>query len=1115
MSKSNYDLLIAKLDQFIRKYYTNKLIRGSIYALSILLFSYLLFAIMEYYGNYGVLSRTLLFYVFVSTAALVCIKMILIPLFKLYKLGKVISHEQAALIIGKHFKNVEDKLFNILQLKKQSDLHSSELLLAGINQKIAALKPVPFTDAIDLKSNRKYAKYLYFPLGILLLLLLFSPNILKEGTSRLVAHTTEFVPMAPFSFIIENDKLSGIRNEDYLLKLRIHGEEVPNNVFLELGNERFLMKKLSNSRFSFSFNNLQEDIDFRFSADGFNSIQHTLKALPKPILVNFTIDADYPSYTGKEDESIQNFGDLNVPQGTHLKWTFNTKDTEELIFIFQDSLYTLPKSAENEFSFSTRVFKSGNYKLTTKNDFVADSDTIDYMLNVSPDLYPSIEVEKKIDSVDNKQIYFKGFVKDDYGFSRLIFHYQFFSSDGLQSVPEKLELSFNKNMRQSEFFHFWDLRRQPIAAGDKLEYYFEVWDNDGVNGSKSARTHKMEYKAPSLRELAQMAEKSNQSVKSELEENIALTRDIQKELAELNQKVLEKKKLGWQEKKKMEDILKKQSQVKESIQKLQEQNERMNKEKSSFTEVDEQILEKQKMLEEMFDKLMSEEMKKLMEEMQQLMEEMNKDKLKNAIEEMELSNEDLEKELDRNLELFKQLEYEQKLNETKDKLDQLKEKQSELADKSKEKSTDADSLKQEQDKLNKEFDELKEDMEDLKKKNSKLEQPNKMENTDELAEETQKEMQESSDQLEEKEKSKASESQSEAEKKMEELSKKLGSMQMSMKGGASPENMEDLRALLENLLSLSFDQESLMKELEQTDRNDPKYVKLSQQQRKLKDDSKMIEDSLFALSKRVMQIQPAVNKEINLINNNMDKALADLGERRTSNAIARQQLAMTSANNLALLLDQALQQMQQLMQKGEGSCPKPGQGKPSLSDMKKMQEQLNKQLQQMKDGMKKGQKPGDKEGEGEAKGGKGGMSKELAKMAAKQAAIRRELDRMQEQLGKEGEGGAGKGNLKKLSELMEETEVDLVNKRINQETINRQKEILTRLLESEKADREREKDEKRESNEANDELTRNPNLFFEYNRQKEKEIELLKTLPPGFNIFYKNKVSEYLNQVER
>ena len=41
--------------------------------------------------------------------------------------------------------------------------------------------------------------------------------------------------------------------------------------------------------------------------------------------------------------------------------------------------------------------------------------------------------------------------------------------------------------------------------------------------------------------------------------------------------------------------------------------------------------------------------------------------------------------------------------------------------------------------------------------------------------------------------------------------------------------------------------------------------------------------------------------------------------------------------------------------------------------------------------------------------------------------------------------------LMRLSDKMEETEIDLVNKNITTETIKRQEEILTRLLESEDA----------------------------------------------------------------
>ena len=104
--------------------------------------------------------------------------------------------------------------------------------------------------------------------------------------------------------------------------------------------------------------------------------------------------------------------------------------------------------------------------------------------------------------------------------------------------------------------------------------------------------------------------------------------------------------------------------------------------------------------------------------------------------------------------------------------------------------------------------------------------------------------------------------------------------------------------------------------------------------------------------------------------------------------------------------------------------------------------------------------------------------------------------------------------MSKLADKMEETETDLVNKMLSQETIKRQEEILTRLLESEKAEKERELDEKRQSNEGKDEQKRNQNQFLEYNRLRQKETELLKTVSPSLNPFYKEKVNLYFNKIE-
>ena len=41
----------------------------------------------------------------------------------------------------------------------------------------------------------------------------------------------------------------------------------------------------------------------------------------------------------------------------------------------------------------------------------------------------------------------------------------------------------------------------------------------------------------------------------------------------------------------------------------------------------------------------------------------------------------------------------------------------------------------------------------------------------------------------------------------------------------------------------------------------------------------------------------------------------------------------------------------------------------------------------------------------------------------------------------------------------------------------------------------------------------NPELFFEYNNQKEKEVDLIKTTPPNLNNFYKKKVTQYFQNI--
>ncbi|MBL0103708.1 MAG: hypothetical protein IPP51_08095 [Bacteroidetes bacterium] len=1115
----NYQILISRLDAFIRKYYKNRLLRGAIYAFTFALAFYLLVITLEYFGHFSTGVRTFIFYSFIIGLCAIVGRFVIVPLMHLYRFGKIISHEQAADIIGHHFSNVQDKLLNVLQLKKQADeqptVHT-DLLLAGINQKIEELKPVPFITAINLNENRRYVRFALIPLAVLLILVFAAPSLVKDSTKRLIEHETHFDKPSPFTFELTNKDLKAVQQQDFQLDIRINGNEIPAEAFIEIDGNQFRLEKENLTTFHYLFKNIQSTTNFRLFADGFYSKEFTLEALPNPLLMNFTVHLEYPAYLHKTNETISNTGDMVVPAGTKVSWAFITKNTESITLLFHDTIVKLQPSDENNFAYSRRFFKNDSYSITTSNHFMNSKDSIHYAISVVPDIYPSISVEQQRDSFSTKRTYFKGTVKDDYGFSKLTFNYRFLkSNDTIDTNKDKLKtesLPVSKVLTTDQFFYTWDLATVNILAGDEVEYYFEISDNDGISGPKSTRSQSQVFKAPTLKEISENNEKNNQSIKDDLKESINKAKQIQKDLNDISKKLMDKKELSYDDKKKAEDLLKKQQELEKKLEDIKKKNEQKNQQAEEYKKTNEDIQQKQDQLQALLDKLKSPELQKLMEELQKLMDKVDKDKLQEKLGEMKLDNKDLQKELERTIEIFKEMEFEQKMQENIDKLAELQKKQEDLANKADDKNADSKEMKDKQDSLNKEFNDFRKDMDELAKKNEELENKQDLENTDKEEEDIQKDMQQSSEELNNNKSTKAKKSQKNAAQKMDQLAQKMNKNKQQMQKQEDEEDEDALRALLENLLRLSFNQEQLMANLKTVDINNPQYLKLSQQQQKLKDDAKMIEDSLFALSKRVIQIQSKVNEEISSINLNMDEALDNLEARLVPQARSRQQFVMTSVNNLTLMLSEVLQQMQQQQAQSmaTSTCNKPGMKKSmSLGQLRKMQEELNKNMKKMKEQMQKmGQNPQGKKGnQGQS------MSEELAKMAAQQEFIRNELNKINQNENKDGKNSLG--NLEDMANRMEETEKDIVNRMITEQTLKRQQEIETRLLESEKAERERDQDEQRKSEEAKNAFHRNPAEFDEYKRLKLKEMELLKTVPPSLNTYYKQKVNDYFQSIDK
>lgn len=1121
-NNSAYGTLISKLDEFIRKYYKNQLIRGLLYTVAIVVTGYLAISLLEYFAHFDSIVRTILFWSFLAATGYVITRFIALPLFRINRIGKVISHEQAAAIIGRHFANVQDKLLNVLQLHKTGSGTgaSRELIEASINQRISELRPVPFSSAIDLRENRRYVKWALLPLLAIIVIVFTNASLLTESTDRLVNHSVYFEEQAPFAFNIES-KLEAVENEDFALDLKLTGDEIPGAVTLLVDGNEYPMTRENTIDFSYVFRNVQSEKTFRFAADGFTSKEYILKVLPNPIVLNFDAELKYPAYTGKKNETVRNTGDLVVPAGTVINWKFSTRSTRDFTMRFADSAYNLRPEGEDRFAFTKRVLESEKYSLHTANEFLKGKDSIDYTISVVPDLYPAISVDERKDTLSKLRLYFTGEIKDDYGFSRLLFSWRPLNKkDSLGNEmalqTQSVNLPVRNNLIRDQFYYYWDLSQLGIQTGDEIEYYFEVWDNDGVHGAKATRSQRMVFKAPTNKDLQNMNDSANAKIEEELEAAIEESKLLQEDIDKLHKQILEKKNVGWEERQKLDNLKQKQAALQQRIDMLKQRNAQNIQQQQEFQQNDPQTQEKQDELNNLFNQLSTEQMERMIKQMEELMKNPEKDKTQKTLEQAKQEQKDTEKDLDRTLSLFREMQFRDKLDQAIKQLDTLQKQQDSLAKLSDQKNLskqEKQDIQKQQDSLNKQFNELRTQLDKVDSMNQKLDSPHELPNTDIQEMEIQQEQRDASQEMKDGDQKKGSQSQKNASEQMKSLSENLKKAEADMDKEENAEDMQTVRTLLDNLIQLSFDQEALMMKVRTTGTADPQYPGLAREQNRLRDNARMIEDSLLALSKRNPNISPLVNKEITNINFNMDRSIKGLSERDPGEAQNGQQRAMTSINTLALMLNESLENMMMQMNpknqgdpkncKG-GNCKKPGSGKPGQSGknkpgMKGIRQQQQGLNQRMKDAMQKGQN------------GQGGASaEELAKMAAEQEQIRR---MMQESLkDTENDGGGTPGG--ETAEKMEETETDLVNKNITAETIQRQQEILDKMLEFEKAEQQREQDEQRQANEAKNYELSNPDGFSEYNRQKQQEAELLRTVPPALTPYYKNKVNLYFSGVE-
>jgi hypothetical protein len=1118
----NLSFLHDKIREFVKKYYLNRLFKSSLFFVFIVFLAFITMAVLEYYAFFNTTVRTVLFYAFLILLVSTFIFFIIRPIIKILGLGKQISKEEVAKIVGKHFSDIDDKLLNIIQLEKQLDAgyyKSYQLLMTAIDTKITEIKPFPFVKAINFRKTIKFTKWALIPFLLFCLIFSIKSEVFTDSTQRIVHHQQYFEKPAPYHFSIENSSLQVFQNDDCELKIKVEGEELPQEIYVSYHNRSYKAVKISNSEFRFTFTKLQKTLDFQIITDEVSSKIFTLEVLPKPTTISFTMQLNYPAYLNKPNETLSNNGDAAVPEGTIIIWKYYTRNTDSLIWM-KEERRTLLSVTDNLATISLLAKQSFDYEIVNKNKFFQGTDTMKNSITVIPDQYPEITVENQRDSFYVDRIYFKGYLKDDYGFHNLRFIYSKYNDKNeLLEENKYIDIQINTQTNIQDFYYTFDAGALDLPAGYKIDYFFEVKDNDAPNGFKVSHSTTMTYKAKTMEEIEKELQTSANQSQKDMGQMMDKSAQLLKEIEKFNKDLLQQQNTNWSDNKKMEAMLEKFNELQQQLDELKKQQQQQMNLENQYKNIPQDLLERQKELQKRLDALLTDEMRETIKKMQEMVQKMDKNQMQEAMQKIKLKTEDLKESLDAQLQLTKQLEFEKRVNEAVQKAMNLSEQQKILSKQSEQKAINKEDLLKKQNELQQQFNELKQDIRDIETANKQLEEPAKMRSTQELEKKISEAMNESKSSLEKNNRKNASQKQQESSDNLNQLANQMNDDMLQDEEERLGADMETVRQILDNLLKTSFRQEDNLLQTKKINPRSSAFNEMLRSQFNVWENMQMISDSLRALAKHQPEVKAFVITEVDKIRDYLSMTKTNLNDRNMLLSASNEQFALTSMNNLALMLAESLKNMQKKQSEcknckspknGNGSCSRPGgsgKKKSAAQSARELQQQLNRQMEAMKRSMEQGQK----QGQSEQSDGNN-ASEQFAKMAAQQEALRKMMQDLQGEL--KSQNGIGDKSLDQIIKDMEQTERELVNKIISQQTLMRQKQIETRLLESERADMQREKEEKRESIEGKEVRNPQPPKDWDMDKLSKQQNEFLKTVPAQLNYYYKEKVNHYFFNIE-
>jgi Domain of unknown function (DUF4175) len=1067
------------------------------------------------------ISRWGLFFVNIAVIIFLSYRLLYQPFSDWYNLDPAADLSSVAIAIGKNDLQVRDRLVNLYQLSREQP---TPLLNAAVDQLASELADKSYVEKLVLKNFLPGLKLALPILFSSVILLSFMGNEIFNSTLRLINPSNSYAKLPDYSFITNPGNKDVLYNQPLQITTQYNGPLIENITLLLFNDSsetepRIIPLDLNGSFYTTRLKNVTSSFFYQISAktqsleieENLFSEKYKINVLIPPKIEELSLKVISPAYSKiKTEMNDLNDGNIAALKGSlaEIKIT-SSKVLNRSVLVFSDGDSThiehTGKVARGKFV----IRQDKSYKILLQDtENLYNQDPISYNISVLPDNPPYVDISEPGQDIEAQLediIRIKIDAADDFGLSNVYLKYRYIKQyDSSDSVWHKLDIKeFKKGASRLELFSYFDFSKFYVGYNDQLEYCAVAVDNNSVAGFAASSSPLYRISFPSLDELFDEFNKHEEEKIDDIKDMVSESQDLKQKLEEINRELKRTEKMDWDLKKQIENSIEKQKNVQEKMEKIQKEIQEMVDKLDQNSLMNPELMEKYNELQNLFQEIAPPELKEAMQKLQQAMEKANPGDVEKALENFKLNQETFQANLERTLELFKQVQLEQQMDQLVQQAEKLAENQQKISEKLDENNVSPDEQKD----LQNQQQQQQELLESLKRSLENMtheQQLEKFPKAKEQLEETktdidQKKLSDESRQLQQQlaqeQKSQSAQKSKNLQKSFQDVQQQLASAKQDIQQQHKQDVQKKMLSAAKKMLQLSYEQEKVQQKTKDASQLNDDIRQMGREQANVQNNLSRLMSDIIALSRETFFLSPEMNKNLADAATNMQKSMDDLSERRNSQAANEQQKAMESLNKSIADMQNSMEQMAGA-ESGTGF------------------EQFMEQLQQMAaaQGGVNGETLNLMEGQGNE--GQMGINEQAQRqrLAAQQKAIREAMQKMNEDMGKRSDI---LGRLDEMGETMDEVIQDMLANNINRQTVERQREILSRMLDAQKSVREREFSKKRKAEQARKYLAIDPKEISgsEDLRLKKLQEALKKALSEGYNSEYQELINAYFKEL--